>query len=53
MSGNKFARAERRQRNRKSVSQQTRIFYYHNDKTEPLSKKQLGRMVYLGNCNSR
>ena len=45
MSGNKFARAERRQRNRKSVSQQTRIFYYHNDKTEPLSKKQLGRMV--------
>ena len=45
MSGNKFARAERRQRNRKSVSQQARIFYYHNDKTTPLSKKQLGRMV--------
>lgn len=45
MSGNKFARAERRQRNRESVKQQARIFYYHNDKTEQLSDKQLGRMV--------
>lgn len=45
MSYNKFARAERRQRNRKSVKKQSRIFYYHNDKTETLSAKQLGRMV--------
>lgn len=45
MSYNKFARAERRHRNRKSVSKQSRIFYYHNDKTEQLSDKQLGRMV--------
>jgi hypothetical protein len=45
MSGNKSTRAERRQRNRKSVLKQSRIFYYHNDKTQALSAKQLGRMV--------